>query len=354
MDVSHARPRRCPSRRSFCLNCGAGAATISGPMNEHNALQALEALIEDFRQKSRVQASSLITSVFGDALVPRGGRVWLGSLIRLLQPLNINERLVRTTVFRLVKDEWLQTEAIGRRTDYMLTASGRRRFEDASRHIYAAEAPLWDRRWRLLLVVGDLEPRQRDSLRRALAWQGFGDTGSGAFIHPGADLDRVLDALAAEGLSEILLRLMPLVALNPRLSPCADDATLVQRAWNLEGLAMAYSGFVARYQPILAALRREPVEAVDAERACLVRILLIHDFRRCLLRDPQLPEVLLPTTWPGNQARSLCKELYRRLLGPSERHLDQCLQLSNGEPIPASGLLQQRFQVANQLELTPG
>ncbi|MDD2547150.1 MAG: phenylacetic acid degradation operon negative regulatory protein PaaX, partial [Burkholderiaceae bacterium] len=89
-------------------------------MNEQNASQALETLLEDFRQKSRVQASSLITSVFGDAILPRGGRVWLGSLIRLLQPLNINERLVRTTVFRLVKDEWPQTEALGRRTDYML------------------------------------------------------------------------------------------------------------------------------------------------------------------------------------------------------------------------------------------
>ena len=318
-------------------------------MNEQNASQALEALLEDFRQKSRVQASSLITSVFGDAILPRGGRVWLGSLIRLLQPLNINERLVRTTVFRLVKDEWLQTEALGRRTDYMLTPAGRRRFEEASRHIYAAEAPLWDRRWRLVMVVGELEPRQRDSLRRALAWQGFGDTGGGCFIHPSTELDRALDALAAEGLAGLLPRLMPLVAMNPKLSPCADDAELVRRAWNLDGLATAYSAFVDRYQPILEALRREPAEAVGEESACLARILLIHDFRRCLLRDPELPEVLLPGGWPGKQARSLCKEMYRRLLAPSERHLDQCLQLASGEWPAAGGLLQQRFQVPEPL-----
>ena len=123
-------------------------------MHEHIASQAIEALLESFRQKRRIQASSLITSVFGDAILPRGGRVWLGSLIKLLQPLDINERLVRTTVFRLVKDEWLQTEAMGRRTDYMLTPSGQRRFEEASRQIYAAEPPQWDRRWRLIMVVG--------------------------------------------------------------------------------------------------------------------------------------------------------------------------------------------------------
>ena len=80
---------------------------MTGP----TASQAIDTLLERFRQKSRVQARALITSVFGDAVLPRGGRVWLGSLIQLLAPLDINERLVRTTVFRLVKEEWLQAEA---------------------------------------------------------------------------------------------------------------------------------------------------------------------------------------------------------------------------------------------------
>ena len=322
-------------------------------MNEPIASQAIEALLENFRQKSRVQASSLITSVFGDAILPRGGRVWLGSLIKLLQPLDIKERLVRTTVFRLVKDEWLQTEAVGRRTDYMLTPAGRRRFEDASRQIYAAETPLWDRRWRLIMVVGELPPRERERLRQALYWQGFGDTGSSCcFIHPSAELDVAFDALSADGMAELLPQLMPLVAINPKLNPSANDASMVQQAWNLDSLAAAYSSFVARYQPILDALQQDTTDSVDEELACLARILLIHDFRRFLLRDPELPDVLLPAGWPGNQARLLCKEIYRRLLPPSERHLDQCLQLADGEMPRASGVLFQRFQIEDGLGLT--
>lgn len=314
-------------------------------MNGHTASGAIEALLEGFRQKSRVQARSLITSVFGDAILPRGGRVWLGSLIQLLQPLDINERLVRTTVFRLVKDEWLQAEAVGRRTDYMLTPAGRRRFEKASGQIYAADSPGWDRRWRLIMVVGDLDARQRERLRRALSWQGFGDTGAGCFIHPSAELDAALDAVAADGLADLLPQLMPLVAVNPGLSPAAENASLIRQAWDLDELAVAYSGFVARYQPVLEALRQVPAGDVDEEQACLTRILLIHDFRRYLLRDPQLPEVLLPVGWPGNQARLLCKEIYRRLLEPSERHLNKCLQLASGEmPRPADWLLG-RFQL---------
>ncbi|MBM3340433.1 MAG: phenylacetic acid degradation operon negative regulatory protein PaaX, partial [Betaproteobacteria bacterium] len=41
-----------------------------------------------------MQASSLIVTIFGDAVLPRGGQVWLGSLIRLLEPMQLNERLV--------------------------------------------------------------------------------------------------------------------------------------------------------------------------------------------------------------------------------------------------------------------
>lgn len=310
------------------------------------------ARLEDFRDKDRVHAGSLITSVFGDAILPRGGRVWLGSLIRLLQPLGINERLIRTAVFRLVKEEWLRTEAHGRRTDYMLTAAGRRRFEEASRHIYAADAPLWDRRWRLIMVIGNLDARQRERLRRALYWQGFGDTGAGCFIHPSAELSSAMDGLVADGMADILPQLMPLVAINPRIDPSISDAEMVQRAWNLNDLAGAYAGFVARYRPVLDALRQDKTDGVGEEDAFLARTLLIHDFRRLMLRDPELPEVLLPAGWPGNQARTLCKEIYRRLLPHSELHLDKCLQLADGSPLRAGGMLGNRFQSGDALLAT--
>ncbi|WP_211296957.1 phenylacetic acid degradation operon negative regulatory protein PaaX [Malikia spinosa] len=313
-------------------------------MTKDSVEQTIHERLESFRQQSRIKAGSLIVSVFGDAVLPRGGRIWLGSLINLLGPLDLNERLVRTTVFRLVKDDWLTTQTQGRRTDYMLTASGQRRFEEAARQIYAAEAPLWDRRWRLVMVLGELAPREREQLRRALYWQGFGEFSPTCFVHPGADLESSFDALGADGMSGLLPKLMPLLAVNPRLGQSAHDADIVQSAWNLESLAGAYTDFVACYQPILDALRQSAPEGVDEQSAFLVRMLLIHDFRRLLLRDPELPEVLLPSGWPGHAARQLCKALYRRLLGPSERHLDRHLLLANGELPPASSLVSERFQ----------
>ena len=54
----------------------------------------------------------------------------LGSLIGLLERLGVNERLVRTTVFRLAKDDWLLAETEGRRSNYVLSPIGRRRFDE--------------------------------------------------------------------------------------------------------------------------------------------------------------------------------------------------------------------------------
>lgn len=312
-------------------------------------IPSIQTRLDVFRQQRRVQAGSLIISVFGDAILPRGGRVWLGSLIRLLEPLELNERLVRTSVFRLAKEEWLRTETVGRRADYVLTNSGRRRFEEASRHIYASHAPLWDRRWRLILAVGEFDPKDRERLRRALFWQGFGALGADCFVHPSADLTAAFDALVAEGLAEHLDRLMPLLAADSRAGLSANDADLVRRAWNLDELAKAYAAFVATYLPILAELRRDQQAEVGSEEAFLLRTLLIHDYRRLLLRDPELPDVLLPVDWPGQKARLLCMELYRRLLPASERHLEQFLTLADGSNPALDPAYAERFPAADPL-----
>ena len=309
--------------------------------------------LERFRQKSRIQAGSLINTVFGDAILPRGGRVSLGSMIQLLNPLGVNERLVRTAVFRLVKEEWLQSEALGRKTDYMLTPSGRRRFDEASRQIYAADIPGWDRRWRLILVVGDLDLRMREQLRKALFWHGFGETTSGSFVHPTADLEQVMESLHSEGQDPVLAQLMPLVAVNTRVASCASDIDMVQQAWNLDSLAASYEGFLEKYQPIRDALVACGPDDMTQEDAFLVRTLLIHDVRRLLLRDPQLPESLLPATWPGNRARHLCRDLYRKLLPKSEQHLDAKVRLSSGNaPLPTP-VLASRFEYGMDLHADP-
>lgn len=315
------------------------AAARAAARKQASAAALVQARIDDYRGQVRFRAGSLIISVFGDAIAPRGGGVWIGSLIGLLERFGINERLTRTAVSRLTQEKWLRIERHGRRADYLLTRDGQHRFEEASRAIYASRAHEWDGRWRLMLLVREISGAGRERLRRALAWQGFGQAGSGCFVHPGADLQETLQALATEGFPDAAQQLMPLIA-DSRCGAGVSDAELVQRAWNLEGLEQAYVGFDARYRPILDALdaqkgSRAKDSRIDPLDAFLLRTLLIHDWRRLLLRDPELPDVLLPRGWHGQAARALTQALYRLLLAPSERHLDLHLQRADLRPLRA-------------------
>ncbi len=169
-------------------------------------------------------------------------------------------------------------------------------------------------------------------------------------MHPTANLERVIDSLVFEGHDQVLSKLMPLMAVNTRADRCASDIDLVRSAWNLEELAQSYDGFVQKYEPIRLALADGGQGDWSEEDAFLVRTLLIHDVRRLLLRDPKLPESLLPAAWPGSRARQLCRDLYRKLLPPSERHLDAKVRLSSGAAPQAAKWLASRFEY----EIDPG
>ncbi len=337
-------PEGGPSACSTCTSQTRAAGLTACPTRQR---------LDAFRDQSRGQASSIIITLFGDAVLPRAGRIWLGSLITLLKPLSLNERLVRTSVFRLAQDDWLEAEVQGRRSDYRLTPTGRRRFEEASRQIYAAASAPWDHRWRLIMLVGGFAAPEREQLKRALFWHGFGELGTHSFVHPGADLGAVFEALEAEGMAGLMPRLLPLVAANPKLPITGNDGDMVRSAWDLEQLGRDYAEFVQTYQRILNQWhdRSGAASAMGDDCAFLLRTLLIHDYRRLLLRDPQLPGVLLPVAWPGQEARALCKRLYQQLLAPSERHLDRHLQLASGEVPTPSALLGERFGLSDPLRV---
>ena len=88
---------------------------------------------------------------------------------------------------------------LGNRSNYALSRTGRSRVEEASRQIYAAKPVSWDKQWRVILATGEHSTKEREQLRHALYWQGFGQLNSQSFIHPSADLSstRQLRSLAS-------------------------------------------------------------------------------------------------------------------------------------------------------------
>ena len=148
----------------------------------------------------RPNAKSLIVSLFGDAILPHGGSIWLGSLAAIAALFGCNERVVRTSVFRLSKEGWLTATQAGRRSWYGPTQSGRRRFEAADRIIYAVGSRPWSENW-TIVFTGLIEGEARETVRADLAWQGFGQLLPGVMLHPAPDEASVREALAEAGLA---------------------------------------------------------------------------------------------------------------------------------------------------------
>jgi phenylacetic acid degradation operon negative regulatory protein len=301
----------------LCHNCNPMKSKASAPPPA-----AVRALLRHFRAQRPLRGGSLLVTLFGDGIAPRGGAVTLGSLIRLAAPFGLTERLVRTSVARLARDGWLASRRVGRRSEYHLTASGAERFAQATRRIYGANPRAWRGVWTLVLLPAGA-PRQLQT-RRELRWLGFGQLTPALFAHPACTPGQArawLRNLYGAG-AALLLR--------SASSDVRVDRKLAARGWDLRQQARRYRRFIARFGPVAAAI---PAQGATAETAFVVRTLLIHEYRKIHLLDPLLPPALLPRNWAGTAAYELCRRLYARVFADAESHLSACARRLH-RPLP--------------------
>ncbi len=292
-------------------------------------------IVAEFRSRPTLRAGSLITTVFGDSIAPRGGTVWLGSLITAMADFGISERLVRTSVFRLVKDGWLQSSQVGRRSFYSLTEEGREKFRAATHRIYGEPVTHWDGEW-CLLLLSNLEAPAKEALRRECGWLGFGPLSANVLAHPSpveSDLDMTLQRVGAAG---------DVVIMTARtIRSDVSMRTLARSTWNLDDIDARYEQFVTMFRPLYAALKK--TRKVNPGTAFVTRTLLIQEYRKILLRDPQLPQQLLPAGWHGTAAYQLCRNLYRGLHEAADDYLSEFMETADGPLPPPAGAYLQRF-----------
>jgi phenylacetic acid degradation operon negative regulatory protein len=280
------------------------------------ASSTLPSLLHALLERDPPRAKSLSVTLLGDAIGPHGGSIWLSDLIELVTPLGINERLLRTSVFRLVAQDWLQSERHGRRSLYRLSASGLALTQGASERIYSGPREDWDGHWTLVVLprFGNSSLDGRGQLRRELIWAGFAAIAPGVFALPrnhAARARKVLDKLGVQDKALIL------DASDLGADQESSLAGLVPQCWDLDEVAQHYRNFSATFAPLLRAAGRD----APPDLAFALRALTLHEWRRIVLHDPQLPAQMLPPGWPGLAARELCGELYWTVFDRAEEHL---------------------------------
>ncbi len=281
---------------------------------------------------------SLLITVFGDSIMPRGGSVWLGSLITLAADLGVNERLVRTTMNRLSVDGWFETEQHGRRSYYRPTSRARADFETAEERIYHRTVEDWDGSWTLVMVgTEDLPASDRAELRRKLGWVGFRAVAPNVMGHPTVPTSTVGQILAEHGATSLV------PVMKGVLSDVGADARdLVRRAFSLDALEEGYREFLTAARAWSAELEgSEP----SPQRGWLVHTEMVHMLRRLRLADPLLPAELLPEDWIGARAFELAGQIHRLTDPAADSHLREVAESARGPLVRELSPRYDRFPV---------
>src|ERR1700735_2863056 len=219
----------------------------------------LARIIEQLKREPS-RTGSIVITLFGDATVPRGGSVWLGTLLAFFETIDIDSGVVRTAMSRLAADGWLERNKVGRNSFYRLVKKGAQTFDTPTQPIYATQVSDWTGRFELLLI-GSSE--DRDASRDALKNAGFGSPLPGVWVAP-----------SGVPVPEEAARAI-------RLEVSAEDDSgrrLLSESWPLDRTAGAYLKFMKTFEPLRGWIgRREKVSHGDAFTA---RVLLIHHYRR--------------------------------------------------------------------------
>ena len=278
---------------------------------EKNQLdQVINNIIENDELRRPLRAKSLIATIFGDFIEPYGGKIWLTNLITLVQQFEINERLLRTSVFRLIEEGWLIKTREGRRSIYGLSEDGIEQTLLAAELLYHYKKRSWNGIWLFVIATSkNISAEKNIQLCHRLSLMGFEVLSKNIFAHPDMDNNLVKKVVAELGLQKqvMIMQSQNIESVN-MIDEHTNDQELVKQCCSYKDAEAMYNHFIIAYKPIIGVLKK--TQRVTGDISFRLRVLLMHDYRRLLFKDPQLPVELLPGDWSGDKARALVKEIY--------------------------------------------
>ncbi|MFW2542962.1 PaaX family transcriptional regulator C-terminal domain-containing protein [Primorskyibacter sp. 2E107] len=245
------------------------------------------------------RAPHFIVTIYGDVVEPRGGTVWMGTLIEACAEHGISESLVRTAVSRLVGAGQLDGVRIGRKSYYRLSDAAQTGFAAASRILFDPPPP--PDRWLIAMPGSALGSDLR------FPWVRIG---SGVALAP-----EWQDLMAPDG------------AVFEARSLCGDIAALASQHWALNDVAAAYHLVLERFG------NTPDPDSMSGREALSLRLRLVDDYRRAALSDPRLPRSALPADWPAEAARALFVRIYCALSPVADHCVSSLFRDQNG-PLP--------------------
>ncbi|GCD97016.1 PaaX family transcriptional regulator [Embleya hyalina] len=268
---------------------------------------------------------SLVFDVFGEYVRTDTGYITLQALSRLLEPFDVPPDSLRVLMSRLRREGWFETVKSGRMSLYLPSERGWSLLDEGYARIMGGPHDRWSGDWHMVIFsVPETERATRARLRKRLTWLGFGPLAPSTWISPRDRLAEATEILAAE--PDVQYDRLVARSLSPR-----EDRDRAARCWDLDTLAAGYRDYIDRWESALERLRTDPP---PPPRAFVVRTRVIHEYRKFLFLDPDLPARLLPRDWPASRAHGLMLEVFATLRDAARRHYRQ---VTSDMPAPGHG-----------------
>lgn len=223
----------------------------------------------------------------------------------LAERAKMSTQQVRLCFRRLKADGLYVQHGRGRKAKFIATDQGRAALTPDMKPLGlaflqdAGVAP-WDRRWRLVgFGVAEAERSARDAMRERITLLGGACLQNGLYVSPHPWEPDVNRAASELGLDHVITQI---VAESIRLGSTDEPAVIVGKLWQLDNAAKAYRGFLQAYAPLVD---ERITAAADEDMILLASLSMSAAFEACIRQDPLLPPELLPSDWPGPEARQL-------------------------------------------------
>lgn len=233
---------------------------------------------------------SLMVTLFGDLAQSEDSAIDGPMLSDIMSGMDIRPEAVRVALHRLRNDGWIVSTKFGRTRRHALTASSRLETRKASARIYA-NPMVHDAAWQLALLEDPANITREEMTKHGFAL------------------------------------LVPRVYLGSETARAPDGALVLQGGevptWLRQQIApqlleAEYTALLPHLQVAEQSLTRG---SLDALQTAILRCLIVHNWRRIVLRHPTLPPALLPDDWAGHKCHALVDTLLGRFPRPPLIHM---------------------------------
>lgn len=257
------------------------------------------------------RSRTTMVTFLGAVVRPLGGWMPVAAAVDLLAEVGLDAPSVRTAVFRLKRNGWLESESRGGARGYVLT-------EQADRTLAAGDEVIWHARkpadlgdgWCVVhFGVPESLRAKRHQLRAHLASLGFGNVGTALWIAPA----RMQEA-AERAVTELELGDHAAIFVGDYHGP-QDLTAMLYDSWDLDEIDQGYREFIEVYGPQARKLAR-----LRDREAFAAYLAMVDRWRKLPFRDPGLPREVLADDWSAGEAVALFERLVADLEGPALEH----------------------------------